>query len=93
MQSYIPACSREIHNSFEFKAFHSAKPFYTEDGTLELLVRFKGVADGHVALTVNKNTTEPLYMVGKVYNFNIKKWIFGFGDFTILHASHSHAHM
>jgi len=38
-------------------------PFFDTNGNFELLVRFRGVADGHILLSTYPNGTEPLYMV------------------------------
>lgn len=52
-------CELETVNSKYFKTFYPIDRFITKQGVIEFLVRFKGVADGHISLTENITETIP----------------------------------
>lgn len=60
---YFSECQKDVLTSNQYKTYYQAKPFYAADGVFELLIRFKGIADGHVILTSNATSEEPRYTV------------------------------
>jgi len=56
-------CQLETLSSNTYQTFYPTKTFYNENGVLEFLVRFKGIADGHIILTTNNSDVEPRYSV------------------------------
>jgi len=79
----------ETLTSNVFKDIHSAFPYFNEDGVLELFVRFKGPADGHVVLLSNQNASDVdnRYIVSLKNSINlIVYWVqtTGLKDFTVV---------
>ncbi|ODN00610.1 hypothetical protein Ocin01_06083 [Orchesella cincta] len=56
-------CEKETLTSNQYKTFYEAQEFYGHDGVFEMLVRFKGIADGHIILTTNATSDEPRYAI------------------------------
>lgn len=68
---YFSECQKDVLTSNSYKTFYQAKPFYAADGVFELLIRFKGIADGHVILTNNATSEEPRYTVSVMVIYTI----------------------
>lgn len=56
-------CQKDVLTNNQYTTFYDAKNFYDHDGIFEMLVRFKGIADGHIILTTNASDAEPRYTV------------------------------
>ncbi|CAL8148842.1 unnamed protein product [Orchesella dallaii] len=56
-------CQKEVLTSNQYRTFYEADEFYGHAGVFEMLVRFKGIADGHVILTTNASSDEPRYAI------------------------------